>query len=49
MQTAVGIVFAKFAELQSVRQVHRWLREEGIAPPPARATVLWKGVGVGIP
>src|SRR5208283_1699923 len=36
VQTAVGIVFAKFAELQSVRQVHLWLREEGIALPAAR-------------
>ncbi len=36
MQTAVGIVFAKFAELQSVRQAHLWLREEGIALPAAR-------------
>jgi hypothetical protein len=29
------MVFAKFAELQSVRQVHVWLREEGIAMPTA--------------
>jgi DNA invertase Pin-like site-specific DNA recombinase len=36
VQAAVGIVFAKFAELQSVRQVHLWLREEGIALPAAR-------------
>jgi DNA invertase Pin-like site-specific DNA recombinase len=31
VQDALGLVFAKFAELQSVRQVHVWLREEGIA------------------
>src|SRR5208283_3639016 len=36
VQAAIGIVFAKFAELQSVRQVHLWLREEGIALPAAR-------------
>jgi DNA invertase Pin-like site-specific DNA recombinase len=35
VQDALGIVFAKFAELQSVRQVHAWLREEGIALPTA--------------
>jgi DNA invertase Pin-like site-specific DNA recombinase len=33
VQGALGIVFAKFAELQSVRQVHVWLREEGVALP----------------
>ena len=33
VQGAIGVVFAKFAELQSVRQVHAWLREEGIALP----------------
>jgi DNA invertase Pin-like site-specific DNA recombinase len=33
VQGALRIVFAKFAELQSVRQVHLWLREEGIALP----------------
>jgi DNA invertase Pin-like site-specific DNA recombinase len=35
VQDALGMVFAKFAELQSVRQVHVWLREEGIALPAA--------------
>ncbi|MGZ8263622.1 MAG: recombinase family protein [Burkholderiales bacterium] len=35
MQDALRTVFAKFAELQSVRQVHVWLREEGIALPTA--------------
>ena len=33
VQGALRIVFAKFAELQSVRQVHVWLREEGIGLP----------------
>ena len=28
-----GLVFTKFAELQSARQVHIWLREEGIELP----------------
>jgi hypothetical protein len=27
----VALVFAKFAELQSIRQVHLWLRQERIA------------------
>jgi DNA invertase Pin-like site-specific DNA recombinase len=35
VQDALRMVFAKFAELQSVRQVHVWLREEGIALPTA--------------
>ncbi len=35
VQHALRMVFAKFAELQSVRQVHVWLREEGIALPAA--------------
>ncbi len=33
VQDAIRLVFAKFAELQSVRQVHLWLRDEGIALP----------------
>ena len=35
VQDALGLVFAKFAELQSVRQVHVWLRDDGIALPVA--------------
>jgi DNA invertase Pin-like site-specific DNA recombinase len=35
VQDVLKLVFAKFAELQSVRQVHVWLREEGIAMPTA--------------
>jgi DNA invertase Pin-like site-specific DNA recombinase len=35
VQQALRLVFAKFAELQSVRQVHLWLRDEGIALPVA--------------
>ncbi len=35
VQHALKLVFAKFSELQSVRQVHVWLRDEGIALPVA--------------
>src|SRR5499426_2716995 len=35
VQEALSLVFAKFVELQSVRQVHVWLRDEGIALPVA--------------
>jgi DNA invertase Pin-like site-specific DNA recombinase len=35
VQDALRLVFAKFAELRSVRQVHLWLRDEGIALPAA--------------
>jgi DNA invertase Pin-like site-specific DNA recombinase len=33
VQEALKLVFAKFAEFQSARQVHVWLRDEGIALP----------------
>ena len=33
VQEAVGLVFAKFAELKSARQVHIWLRDEGVELP----------------
>ncbi len=33
VQDALKLVFSKFAEFQSVRQVHIWLRDEGIALP----------------
>jgi len=33
VQDGLRLVFAKFAELQSVRHVHVWLRDEGIALP----------------
>ena len=47
VQQAITLVFKKFAELQSVRQVHRWLRQEGIALPntaygPQGRQVVWK-------
>ena len=47
VQEALLLVFAKFAEFQSVRQVHIWLREEGIVLPvkshntEGRA-IIWK-------
>src|ERR1700756_554679 len=33
VQKALSLVFAKFAEFHSVRQVHVWLRDEGIELP----------------
>ena len=33
VQEALALVFAKFAEFQSVRQVHLWLRQEGLTLP----------------
>ena len=33
VQDALNLVFSKFAEFQSARQVHVWLRDEGIALP----------------
>ena len=48
VQDALRLVFAKFAELQSVRQVHLWLRDEGIALPVAshsaveERSVVWR-------
>jgi excisionase family DNA binding protein len=44
---AISLVFRKFAELQSVRQVHLWLRQEGIRLPavdimPEARSIVWK-------
>ena len=33
VQEAIQLVFTKFCELQSARQVHIWLRDEGIELP----------------
>ena len=46
VQQAIELVFTKFADLQSVRQVHRWLRRESIALPkvahgPQGRHVVW--------
>ena len=35
IQEAIDLVFARFAELQTVRQVHLWLRQEAISLPAA--------------
>ncbi len=47
VQEALRLVFSKFAELRSARQVHFWLREEGIVlPAKSRRSeglgVVWK-------
>jgi Recombinase len=48
IQDALKLVFSKFAEFQSVRQVHVWLRDEGILlPAKSQKTVrepaiVWK-------
>jgi DNA invertase Pin-like site-specific DNA recombinase len=48
VQDAIRLVFAKFAELQSVRQAHVWLRDEGITLPVASHSaaegrrIVWK-------
>lgn len=47
VQQAIELVFKKFDELQSGRQVHRWLRQENISVPtiaygPGGRHVVWK-------
>jgi len=47
VQQAIELVFKKFAELQSVRQVHRWLRRQSITLPkvaygPQGRHVVWE-------
>jgi DNA invertase Pin-like site-specific DNA recombinase len=47
VRDAIALVFSKFAAFGSVRQVHLWLRQEGIALPvvshgPADREVIWK-------
>ena len=47
IQEALTLVFAKFAEMQTLRQVHLWLRQERIALPavsrgPEGRHVEWK-------
>jgi DNA invertase Pin-like site-specific DNA recombinase len=46
VREAVCLVFSKFDELHSVRQVHIWLREEGVVLPaksrPEALGVVWK-------
>jgi excisionase family DNA binding protein len=47
IREAIALVFRKFAEFQSIRQVHLWLRQEMIALPAAEygaqgRHVVWK-------
>ncbi|MFC3643635.1 recombinase family protein [Aquibium oceanicum] len=47
VQEAVGLVFRKFAEFQSIRQVHLWLRQEGLPMPAIEIDgegrrIVWK-------
>lgn len=46
VREAVRLVFSKFDELRSVRQVHIWLREEGVVLPAKSRSeafgVVWK-------
>jgi DNA invertase Pin-like site-specific DNA recombinase len=47
VREAIGLVFRKFAEFQSIRQVHLWLRQEQIRLPavdhgPDGPRILWK-------
>ena len=47
MREAIGLVFAKFAEVQSIRQAHLWLRQEEVLLPAVEARgedrrVLWR-------
>ena len=42
VQEAIQLVFTKFAEFQSVRQVHIWLRDEGIELPANSRRSSWR-------
>ncbi len=47
VQEAIGLVFRKFAALQSIRQVHLWLRQEDVRLPAVEdkgegRRVVWK-------
>ena len=47
VQEAIGLVFRKFAEFQSIRQVHLWLRQEGLPTPAVEIDgegrrIVWK-------
>ena len=47
VQEAIGLVFRKFAALQSIRQVHLWLRQEEVRLPAVEdigegRRVVWK-------
>jgi len=47
VQAAIALVFARFAELRTVRQVHLWMRQERLPLPsvgygPQGRCVTWK-------
>ena len=47
VQEAIALVFAKFAELQTVRQVHLWMRQQRLPLPatqygPEGRKIVWK-------
>ena len=47
VQEAIGLVFRKFAEFQSIRQVHLWLRQEEVLLPSTETEgelrrIVWK-------
>ncbi|MDP9085430.1 MAG: recombinase family protein, partial [Pseudomonadota bacterium] len=47
VQEAIALVFAKFTEMQTVRQLHLWMRHEGINLPavgygPEGHHIIWK-------
>ena len=45
VQAAISLVFERFAELQSIRQVHIWLHQEGLELPTLRSGgegAVWK-------
>jgi excisionase family DNA binding protein len=47
VREAITLVFRKFAEFQSIRQVHLWLRQEAITLPaveyePEGSRIVWK-------
>jgi len=44
VQDALKLVFSKFAEFQSVRQVHVWLRDEGIVLPVRSHNTEGRGI-----
>ena len=44
VQDALNLVFSKFAEFQSVRQVHVWLRDEGIVLPVRSHNTEGRGI-----
>ena len=40
VQEAIGLVFTKFAELQTVRQLHLWMHQERVPLPAGHLQVL---------